>query len=205
MLNGWRKIAQAQLERLGMTPAEFGRRVAQSEGKSASSKTIYRDYFLGQPEKGKPPSEPTVERAKIFAHVLGLSLATLFDDGELSRLAISINGIAKGGDGMWLPVPAEAMRSVPLNMLLSDVSVVLVEDSEHEPHYRRGDILCGPVMTGRGVDNLINRDCIIETVDGAKFIKHLMKGGRPGRYLLRSIKLGKDDLSDVREIGRAHV
>lgn len=186
------------MDKLGMTPAEFGRRVAAAEGKGASHKTIYRDYFVGQPDKGKGPSEPTIERARIISHILGLTLATLFEEGEVSSLDIRINGLVRGGDGVWIPVPAKSVRTIPLGMLASDVSVVLVEDGEHDPHYRRGDVLCGPIMTGRGIDNVVNRDCIVETVDGKRLVKNLMRGTKPGRYTLRSIKLGHDDIADVR-------
>lgn len=191
MSDGWRAVALQRMAELGMNQAEFCR-------KTGYSKSVFRDLFHGRPTKGVRPSEPSVERARQIAHVLGLTLSTLFEGETASPSTITINGVVGGRGDMWVNIPIKSARAVPLSMLAGDVSVVLVDGEEHEPDYRRGDVLCGQHMIGKALDNIIGLDCIIETTDGERLLKCLMRGSRPGRYTLRSLRRGIGDIVDAK-------
>lgn len=52
--------------------------------------------------------------------------------------------------------------------------------------YQRGDVVAGPRSLGANLDNVIGRDCIIETVDGKRYFKILQRGSGRGLFTLAS-------------------
>ncbi len=67
--------------------------------------------------------------------------------------------------------------------------IVIVNDDGMEPFYYLGDIVGGNKIDLSNYDQLVGRNCIIETYQGDTLIRRLLKGGKDGLYNLACINL----------------
>ena len=141
--------------------------------------------------------DPSIERAAAIAHALGMSLGELYDGEHPTKLQLVVDGVTQAG-GMWIDVPETSARRISLDLIAHDAVVIQVTGPEMSPRYVSGDVLAGPKTLGANLDNLIGRDCIVMTDDGARHVRFLTRGSRRGRYNLRALDPTLDDVVDVK-------
>jgi transcriptional regulator with XRE-family HTH domain len=177
----WRDRLQAALDATDLTAAELLRR-------AKLPATYWHDIMA----KG---SVPSVERLAKLISVLGYRLDEIYYGDETDPLQLTITGASIEGE-MWEELDAERARAVPFRVVYDDFIAITVDTADYEPSFRMGDVLCGRKITGN-LDNLIGRDCIIQTKTGERYVKTLQRGQRSGRYTLRSLRR-REDILDVK-------
>lgn len=141
-------------------------------------------------------SDPTIDNFLSICKQLGISPSQLLEDGESFAPSITLVGYVSGGEG-WTPIEGSTTESVEFDIARSDVIAVEVRGDSMSPVYRNGDKLICQRHFGPFLDNLIGRDCVIQTKDGQHFVKILKRGSRPNRMTLKSYNPLVDDIEDV--------
>lgn len=59
-----------------------------------------------------------------------------------------------------------------------------VNDDGMEPTYKIGEYVAGNSRYHQQIENLVGLDCIVKTMDGEIFLRHVKKGREDGRYTL---------------------
>ena len=176
----WRERLKAALDATDLTAAELLRR-------AKLPATYWHDIMA----KGATPS---VDRLAKLISVLGYRLDEIYYGDDNEHLQLTITGASIEGE-MWEELDAERARAVPFRVVSDDFIAITIDTADYEPSFRIGDVLCGRKMTGN-LDNLIGRDCIVQTKDGERYVKTLQRGTRAGRYTLRSLRR-RADIPDV--------
>lgn len=185
MRNKWIKRALALRESLGLSKADLDR--AMSNGGKG---TGFTDML-------RKETSPSVDNFAKLARILGISLNELYYGEGSTPATLSIEGVVKGGE-MWQALTKKEKKDVPLSFFDKDLAVVQVDTNEMQPVYRSGDVLAGTKAIGKNLDNLIGRDCIVETTTGEKYIKFLSRGQSANTFTLRSFNPAVDDVANVK-------
>ncbi|MEE3003071.1 MAG: hypothetical protein VX335_01840 [Pseudomonadota bacterium] len=93
-------------------------------------------------------------------------------------------------------VPQDQVIEKELDLYVSltpDATTIKVIDDSMEPYFCSGQILAGRKRTGKKIDNLINKTCIVET-SGKKLLRYIKKGTISNCYNL--ICLNRDSKVD---------
>lgn len=144
----------------------------------------------------KKDQSPTVDNLIAVAKCLGVSVEYLLTGDHPHRVQIPIVGIVSAGEGWTLHAEPNGDH-VDFDLDGGDVISIEVRGSSMSPVYRNGDMLICSRRGGRFGDNLIGRDCVVMTADGAGYVKILQRGSRQGLYNLRSYNPAYEDISDV--------
>jgi hypothetical protein len=165
------RVAKRRHELGGMTEAEMLRAAELNVG-----------YLSNLRKRGV---SPTIETLNKIVRALNWTLRDLFADAPRKELKLRYVNEIRGGE-MWTPAPGTA-REFPLSVLEEDlVSFEVTTDDYRSAGYQRGDIVAGPRSLGEHLDNIIGRDCIIETTKGERYFKILQRGSSPGLFTLAS-------------------
>lgn len=65
-----------------------------------------------------------------------------------------------------------------------------VPDNTMEPYFHAGQVVAGRKRTGKEIEKLLNKPCIIELADNTKVLRYLRKGAKPNSYHM--VCLNKD-------------
>ncbi len=141
-----------------------------------------------------------------IARALGVNIVWLsFGEGPmLSR--IPVVGYVSGGDE-WVPFDDHAMGAgldyVEFALDEVDPIAVQVRGRSMAPVYRDGDTLMG----GRSSDpsDFLSRDCLVQTITGATYVKTVLRGSTAGTFRLRSYNPDYQDIEDVKLIWAAPI
>lgn len=182
MTSKWRETLEQVKDAKGISDADIVR-----------ATKLNPSYMNKVMRKGVTPSVTNL--AKI-AHAVGLTLGELYEGDTTSKPIIQIMGQYVGSD-RWVSVDSRSAKHITLNILGEDVVAVEIATDDWAPRYGRGDIVCGHKSSQSNVHNLIGRDCIIETQDGDRLIKYIIKGSRKNRYHVRSLMPAKGELEDL--------
>lgn len=60
----------------------------------------------------------------------------------------------------------------------------VVQDDAMEPLYCKGDYIAGNQRYGKAIDELVGKNCIVETKTGDKYVRFLRQGSKPNVYHL---------------------
>lgn len=182
----WMKRVLARVKQLGLQDADVNR--SMSDGGKGT--------FMTDLRKGRVKS-PRIDNFAKLARILRWSVGELHDGEGSAPATLFIEGVLKGKE-MWSPTAKTQKREVELSFFDRDLAVLEIGTNELSPAYRMGDVVAGTKTVGRHLDNLIGRDCIIETTDGERLLKYLHRGGSPGTWLLRSFDPATSDVDNVR-------
>lgn len=155
----------------GFTRKSLGRAVGRNE------RLIY-DLLGGT-------DDPRVETLQAVAETLGMTLGELRDGVADGVQSIPMLGATTAG-GAWSPSVRHS-GAVDLALAGGDAVAVQVHGDDLAPAYRSGDILIGPRSISRFIDNLVGLDCIVQTIDGERYVSKLMPGRVAGRYRLSPV------------------
>jgi transcriptional regulator with XRE-family HTH domain len=61
---------------------------------------------------------------------------------------------------------------------------MIVDDEGMLPQYQEGDCVAGKKRMGKEIQQVIGRDCIVQTTDGAVLLRNLREGNEPDLYTL---------------------
>ncbi|MBT4884564.1 MAG: hypothetical protein HON55_00250 [Legionellales bacterium] len=81
--------------------------------------------------------------------------------------------------------PEEELINAQLKLfkdLNPDAADFLVADDSMSPHYKEGQILAGRKRTGKEIEKLVNKTCIIETADKTQLLRYIKKGNKQNTY-----------------------
>jgi phage repressor protein C with HTH and peptisase S24 domain len=179
---GWKTRLRAAMTARGFTRKSLGRAVGRNE------RLIY-DLLSST-------DDPRMDTLAAVAAALGMSVSELRDGVGDSGQRVQIIGAVDAGEG-WT-VYEQAVSAVELSIPAGDPVALEVIGDSMAPVYRNGDVLVGVKHTGAGIDNLIGKDCIVQTESGDRFIKYLARGYVAGRYNLRSYNPANVDIENVR-------
>lgn len=159
--------------------------------KAGLSESAVRDMLT----RGRSPS---VENFVSIAETLGVSPNWLLQGDERFRLSIPSIGASASGE-TWVAKPSKTGNAqFDLDVANADMISLRIEDDSMSPIYRAGDELFCRRIAGTYFDNLVGADCVVETIDGKRFIKILAKGNKPSHYTLRSFNPTVKDIENVR-------
>lgn len=143
-------------------------------------------------------ASPSIDNFAKLARKLEMSVGELFDGGKAIPEKLRIAGYVRGSE-MWHAVAKKEVKEVGLSFFDKDLVILQIETNEMQPSYRMGDVVAGPRMLGRNLDNLIGKEVICETAEGEKYLKRLARGTRGvGTFTLRSLIHGVGDVENVR-------
>ena len=63
----------------------------------------------------------------------------------------------------------------------------IVSDDGMEPDYKIGEYVAGSSRYHQQIEHLVGLDCIVKTMEGEVFLRHIKKRGEDGRYTLACI------------------
>lgn len=171
-MNDWEeRVAKRRQELGGMSEAEMLRRAGLNVG-----------YLTNLRKKGV---SPTIESLNKIVRAIDWTLRDLFADTQNQVIKLGPVNQITGGE-MWAPAQKRTSE-FPLSVLNEDlVSFEITTDDYSSVGYHRGDIVAGPRSLGDHLDNMIGRDCIVETADGKRYFKVLQRGGATGLFTLAS-------------------
>lgn len=184
MMKNWLDRAKAIMDAKGLKDADINRRMSDS-GKG----TIFTDMK----RKG---SLPSIEKFAKLADILGTSIGYLYSGAEPASIELPILGVVENKE-MWEALSAKDQSTRLLPLFDSDLVAIKVATTEMQPTYRDGDVLVGRRSDGSNLDNLIGRDCIVETKSGERLVKYLARGASAGTYSLRSFDPAVADIENV--------
>lgn len=58
----------------------------------------------------------------------------------------------------------------------------IVNDDGMAPHYQRDDVVAGRWRTGSDISTVLGSNCIVQTARNEMLLRHVRRGGQPGRY-----------------------
>ncbi|WP_068459870.1 hypothetical protein [Hyphomicrobium sulfonivorans] len=183
MTQDWRDRVRQLVEAKGLIPADMNRLLGDG-GKG----TMYTNIMAG--------TQPKIENFAKLASVLGTSVGYLYSGKEPGSIELPILGVVENKE-MWEALSDKKQCSRLIPLFDSDLVSVQVSTNEMQPTYRSGDLLVGRRSAGSNLDNLIGRDCIIETVKGERFVKFLARGSVAGLYSLRSFDPSVPDVDNA--------
>lgn len=141
---------------------------------------------------------PTVDGLASVAEALGVSVASILGESSLADpVMVAIIGSTSVGDTWTEDIGA---GSIPLGVppdRAGDMVAVRIEGKSMAPVYRDGDTIMGARVSGNALSECLGVDCIVETIDGDRFIRTVTAGAR-GRFRLRSLDPSEPDIEDVR-------
>jgi len=141
--------------------------------------------YLSNLRLGKKSGVPRLPEGWRLARALQWSLSQLYEGETSSRFTIPITAVYDGGDVLQVPREGEE-QFVPTLAPTDDLASVRVRsDNWDSAGYRRGDLLVGEKTRGEYAGNLIEKDCIIESANGRRFVGTLVEENSPGRFTIR--------------------
>lgn len=188
MLAAWKKRLKAAIDDRGWKPTPLSEQTTKSH-------TFVRDIF-------DKDTDPRVSGVLELLKILRVSASEIFDGDELPKPEVQVVGYSGGGEE-WIPVDQSAQGAGvedPLILDLSDADPIAIRVRGHSmaPVYRDGDYLICSRRRGTNIDEAVNQDCIVLTMDDRCFIKRLAKGAARRTYSLRSYNPAYPDLEDER-------
>jgi len=139
---------------------------------------------------------PTLENFINICKALGVRPSQVLEDGDSFTPSVPIVGFVSAGEG-WTPIEGITNETVDIEIAKPDTIALEVRGSSMSPVYRDGDTLICQRIYGPYLDNLIGRDCVVQTADGRHFVKILKRGTKPRRITLKSYDPLVDDIEDV--------
>ena len=171
-MNDWRARLIKRREELGYTNAELARR-------AEIKPTMLHDIL----ERGTNPSVANLFK---IAKALNFTLSELYEGAIASAShRIAITGVYEGGVVLDTQNSGEQTH-VDLTFPSAHLESVRVRSDLLDPAgYRRGDVLMGVRHAPTAANNIVGKDCIIATLDGAKLVAHPVKQTSATSYNLR--------------------
>lgn len=108
---------------------------------------------------------------------------------------VPVIGIVSAGEG-WSPISADSNHTTEFR-IDDDAFALEVRGDSMSPVYRDGDMIIAARRAIARSDNLVGLDCVVELIDGRRFVKILAKGSIKGKMTLRSYNVGHKDVEDV--------
>lgn len=127
---------------------------------------------------------------------LGVRPGEILEGEERFSPSVPIVGFVSAGEG-WTPIEGIHTEVVDTEIATPDTIAVEVRGDSMSPVYRNGDTLICHRVFGPYVDNLIGRDCVVQTADGRHYVKILKRSSKPNRVTLKSYDPLVDDIEDV--------
>lgn len=127
---------------------------------------------------------------------LGIRPGEVLEGDERFSPSVPIVGYVSAGEG-WTPIEGVVNEAVDVEIAKPDTIAVEVRGDSMSPVYRNGDTLICQRMFGPYVDNLIGKDCVVQTADGRNYVKILKRGSKANRVTLKSYDRLVDDIEDV--------
>jgi len=140
--------------------------------------------------------DTTIENFLAICRRLNVRPSEVLEGEHPSAPSVPIVGIVSAGEG-WTPIGDKIHEAVDFEIGRSDTIAVEVRGDSMSPVYRNGDTLICRRHFGPFVDNLVGRDCVVQTADGRHFVKILKKGSKTNRVTLKSYDPMVDDIEDV--------
>ena len=179
----WRDRLRKRIEELGLTDIEVARRAGVAD-------STVRDWL----ERVK--NAPRIDLVAKVAQAVGLSVSELYEGTARATVLLKVNGLLQAR-GMWSTISKSHQSVVPLTFLNDELITIDVATDDLVPHYRRGDAICGPKVTGPNYHNLVSLDCIVELSDGRRLVGILMSGAEPGTYTIRPFDVRAEEVRNV--------
>jgi len=179
----WRDRLKKRIEELGLTDIEVARRAGVAD-------STVRDWLQ------RVKNAPRIDLVAKVAKAVGLSVSELYEGANRASVLLRVDGILRAR-GMWASVSKSHQSVVPLTFLDDELVTLDIETNDLEPHYRRGDAICGPKIIGPNVHNFVSMDCIVELSDGRKTVGILMAGTEAGTFTIRPFDVRAEEVRNV--------
>jgi transcriptional regulator with XRE-family HTH domain len=129
-------------------------------------------------------------------------LPVLHKEGVMCTAAWLLHGIGIGPQPTYLPIPFSSQEEITASShtqsdnkaivqelltfrnLHGGASDLVVSDNGMEPHYRTGDYIAGVRHTKEKMMDVLDTDCIVQTVENTILFRRLKRGSQPGLYNL---------------------
>lgn len=182
----WAERANAALKARGWSKAELARR------SGLDTQELYK-WLQGK------VAQPRGDSIGRLARTLGVNEYWLMYARGPRISAAPLVGFVSAGEAFY-PIDDLAqgagLDDVPLDLDVADPIAIRVRGSSMSPVYRNGDDLFCARVRGADIDGAIGRDCVVQTKDGAGYIKQVRRSGNSG-YILRSYNPAFDDIEGV--------
>ena len=173
---------KALREALGESQAEFGHRFGVEQGS------------VSRWEREQSPVQRKFQ--KQMADIANTTVAEFFHSTTAPRV-ISIIGSVGAGEKFLPASNSTALEHVNLDIKNKEVFGVRVRGDSMSPVYRDDEVLVCSKINSQDFSHGLNKDCVLETVDGEGYIKILKRGSADNLFNLRSYNLYFDDIVDV--------
>ena len=187
VMQSWSDRLKLRVNQLGISMAELARRA----GVPYDSVTKYMKGGVEQPRGETLPN---------LARALGVNLLWLQHGVGPEISMVPLVGYSSAGEE-WLPVDDHAQgagfEEVEFALGDADPIAIGVRGRSMSPVYRSGDILICSRYSGNDPDRFLRRDCVVQTMTGACYIKHVAPGPTPGTFTLKSYNPEFPDIEGV--------
>lgn len=185
-MSDWADRARAILVQSGWTEAELSRRTG------LPLQRLYKQ-MRGNVEN---PGGDALTR---IANALGAHEFWLRTGRGPRVSSVPLVGYISAGEEFY-PIddhlPGAGLEQVPLSFDVADPIAIRVRGSSMSPVYRHGDDLFCSRVRGIVMEEVVGRDCVVLTKDGAGYVKQLRRG--PGRgFTLRSYNPAFADIEEA--------
>lgn len=148
----------------------------------------------------KRGADPTIGKLTQLADYLGLPVGYFFNEEPLQPKQVPVVGYAAGGEE-WVPISdypdGDGIDSLSLDFSDVDPIAIRVKGHSMAPVFRDGDDLICSRRRGIDIGSVVGKDCVVHTMKGQAFIKHVLKGTVRNSYRLRSYNTTFADIDNV--------
>ena len=183
---GWSRRLNQMLLLRGWTQAELARR-------TELSRESIKKYCQGHVAQ---PRGDTLDR---LAAALEVQPAWLRDGHGPQWRRIPVVGYVGAGEKFHAIddlAQGAGLDSVDLDLDGADPIAVEVRGDSMLPVYRTGDRLLCSRLRGSDESGFLGRDCVVKLINGAGYVKRVVRGSAPDRYTLLSY--ASDPIPDAR-------
>jgi transcriptional regulator with XRE-family HTH domain len=183
-MSDWRTRLTKRRDELGYSNAELARR-------ADVKPTMLHDIL----DRG---TNPSVSNLFKIAKALNFTLSELYEGALSSRShRLAITGVYEGGVVLDTHQSGE-QPDFAVSFPATNLESVRVRSDLLEPAgYRRGDVLMGVRHNAQAANNIVGKDCILATADGARIVAHPVKHVGPSTYNLRFFHRSQPDREAV--------
>lgn len=152
--------------------------------------------FLGH--SGHKATEPGLSRAARFADAVGWTLTQFYHGSDKLRLRLHVAGETKG-EGMWASYAGQRPKIRSYDLPTEGLVSIEISKEFEVPQMglRAGDVVVGNKVEGRGIGNYVRTECIIEAVDGSRYLGVLHAGTKKGRFSVQPLDSTKAPITDI--------